>query len=176
LAEQQLLLVLDFLGVLDVVAQPCDLRFVTSTGWVRHVPDFLVIDRQGRWLVDVRPGERVRADDRLRFAASAEVALALGWRYLVVTGWRPNVVTVIDAVSAQRRALGDPFRLRQQLLAALSQGPMRFADLVATTTLPVLARAQALHLIWHHHLVVDLAAPLGNGSLVWPVASSLEVR
>jgi hypothetical protein len=40
LAEQRLLLVLDFLGVLDVVAQPCELRIVTSTGWVRHVPDF----------------------------------------------------------------------------------------------------------------------------------------
>jgi hypothetical protein len=176
LAEQRLLLVLDFLGVLDVVSQPCDLRFVTTMGWVRHVPDFLVTDRQGRSLVDVRPGERVRAEDRLRFAASAEVALTLGWRYLVVTGWRPSVVTAIDAVSAQRRALGDPFGLRPQLLAALEQGPTRFADLVAATTLPVLARAQALHLIWHHQLAVDLATPLGEGSLVWPVAAPGGLR
>jgi hypothetical protein len=86
------------------------------------------------------------------------------------------VVTAIDAVSAQRRALNDPFGMRQQLLAALSQGPMRFAGLVAATTLPVLARAQTLHLIWHHQVAVDLATPLGDGSLVWPVAASRDVR
>jgi len=168
LAEQRLLLVLDFLGVVDVVAQPVELRMVTSAGWVRHVPDFLVIGRDGVWLVDVRPAARVRAEDRLRFAGAAEVALALGWRYLVVTDWRPNIVTTVDAVSAQRRPVGDPLGLQPQLLAAVAHGgPVRFAELVEATTLPVVARAQALHLIWHHRLVVDLAVVLSEGSLVW---------
>jgi hypothetical protein len=96
-----------------------------------------------------------------------EVALALGWRYFVVTGWRPNVFTTVDAVSAQRRAVGDPLGLRELLVAVAQGGPVRFAELVAATALPVVARAQALHLMWHHRLVVDLAVALGEGSLVW---------
>jgi hypothetical protein len=53
------------------------------------VPDFLATGRDGTWLVDVRPGQRVKPDDRMRFAAAAELALVLGWRFAVVTGWRP---------------------------------------------------------------------------------------
>jgi hypothetical protein len=172
LAEQRLLLVLDFLGVLDVVAQPLELGMVTSTGWVRHVPDFLVSGRDGVWLIDVRPAARVREQDRLRFAGTAEVALAMGWRYLVVTGWRPNTFTTVDAVSAQRREVSDRFGLREPLVAAAAGGPVRFADLVAATALTVLARALALHLIWHRRLVVDLAVALGEGSLVWARSTS----
>jgi hypothetical protein len=52
------------------------------------------------------------------------------------------------------------------LLAAIGQGPMRFGELVEQTEVPAMALAQALHLIWNRRLGVDLAAPLGDGSLV----------
>jgi hypothetical protein len=55
LAEQRLLLVLDFLGVTEVLAQPFELRFTTAVGWARHFPDFLVTGRDGVWLLNVRP-------------------------------------------------------------------------------------------------------------------------
>ena len=171
LAEQRLLLVLDFLGVTDVVAQPLELRLTTVDGWARHVPDFLVTARDGVWLVDVRPAGRVGDDDRLRFAASAEAAVVMGWRYVVVTGWRPHVVGVLDAVSAQRRPLADPLGVRPELFQAATAGPMEFATLAEATSQPVAARAHALHLIWHRRLAMDLAAPLGEHTLVWAVES-----
>jgi hypothetical protein len=170
LAEQRLLMVLDFLGVEDVVSQPLGLRMSTAEGWAGHVPDFLVQGAGGPWLIDVRPAELVKAPDRVRFAGAAEAALAWGWRYLVVTGWRANVVGMIDALSAQRRGLADPFGVVPRLLAAVERGPVRFAELVASTGLPVIARAQALHLIWRRRLVVDLARPLRADSLVWSVS------
>lgn len=171
LAEQQLLQVVDFLGVVEVVSQPLELRMATVEGWARHVPDFLVVARDGTWLVDVRPVGRVGEEDRLRFAASAEVALVAGWRYVVVTGWQPNVISVVDALSAQRRPLADPLGVQAQLLAAAGAGPVEFAALVAATSWPVVARAHALHLLWHRRLAVDLAAPLGEHTPVWVVVS-----
>ncbi len=166
-AEQCLLLALDFLGVLEVVSQPHRMRFESESGPREHIPDFLAVTGEGTWLLDVRPANRIGAADRVKFAASAEAALACGWRYGVVGGWRPHVMTTLDTLSAQRRPLSDPLGLTGELLAAVAGGPVRFADLAAATRYPVVARAFAIHLIWHRALVIDLAGPFGDGTLVW---------
>ena len=56
---------------------------------------------------------------------------------------------------------------QQALLGAAADGPARFADLVAATSWPAVARAFAIHLIWHRLLAIDLAEPFGDSSLVW---------
>jgi hypothetical protein len=168
-AEQQLLLVLDFAGnVVEVLSQPFRLAFTASGGPGEHTPDFLAVTRDGVWLIDVRPGDRIKAEDRIRFAAAAEVALSCGWRYAVAAGWRPHVQATLDTLSAQRRPLADPLGLQPVLLALIERGPLRFGALVERTEVPAVARAQALHLIWNRSLGVDLAAPLGDQSLVHP--------
>lgn len=171
LAEQQVLVALDFLGVVDLLSQPFELRFALADGWASHVPDFLVVARDGVWLVNVRPAGRVRDADRRCFAAAAEVALCAGWRSVVVSGWRANVPAALDAMSAQRRRLDDPLGLQAQLLVAAACGPLTFAALVAATSLPTVARAHALHLLWHRRLGLDLVSPLSDNALVWPVAA-----
>src|SRR6266571_1181927 len=104
LEEARLLLALDFAGdLVDVLGQPVRLRYFTREGPREHVPDFLAFTRGGRWLIDVRPAARVAAEDRVAFAAAAEVAAAVGWRYAVVTGWKPHVLTTVDTLSSQRR-------------------------------------------------------------------------
>src|SRR5208283_4727630 len=146
-------------------------RVSTKLG-VLHTPDFLAVTSDGgRWLLDVRPAERIEAVDRGKFAASAEAALACGWRYGVVGGWQPHVMTTLDTLSAQRRPLADRLGLMPVLLAAAAGGPVRFADLVDQTAYPAVARAFAIHLIWHRKLAIDLAQPLGDDALVWPAAA-----
>lgn len=173
IAERHLLLVLDFAGgVVEVGSQPLRLEFATVAGWRWHVPDFLVVTRAGRWLVDVRPAGRVGRDDRVCFAASAEAALVAGWGYVVVTGWRPHVLSTVDALSAQRRALADPLGVREQLLAVAAGGPREFAEMVGAVALPAVARAHVLHLIWHRRLGVDLSVPLSDASTVWPAGAA----
>jgi len=170
LEERSLLLALDFTGVVEeVLPQPFLLRFGISGGEFReHVPDFLAVFRGGsRWLFDVRPAGLVKEDDATCFAAAAEAALEAGWRYSVVAGWRPHVLTGIDALSAQRRDLEDRLGLQDLLLRAVSAGPAVFGDLVAATPLPAVARAHALHLLWRRRLGIDLSRPAGDGSLVW---------
>ena len=166
-AEQRLLVALDFLGVREVVSQPHRMRFESAAGPREHTPDFLAVTGEGTWLLDVRPADRIAAADRVKFAASAEAALACGWRYGVVGGWQPHEMTTLDTLSAQRRPLSDPLGLAEALLGAAADGPARFADLVAATSWPAVARAFAIHLIWHRLLAIDLAEPFGDSSLVW---------
>jgi hypothetical protein len=168
IAEQRLLLALDFAGgVSDVLGQPFRLRFATASGWREHIPDFLAVTAQGGLLIDVRPGERIGDDDRGCFAAAREAALAAGWRYLVVTGWRPRVQTGLDTLSAQRRPLRDQLGLQPELMSAVASGPRSFGDLVEAARLPAVARAHALHLIWHRRLGIDLSAPINDAMQVW---------
>lgn len=172
-AEQRLLLALDFLGVAEVLSQPHRMRFGTTTlGMREHTPDFLAVFPDGsRWLVDVRPARRIEAVDAVKFAASAEAALACGWRYGVVGGWQPQVVTTLDTLSAQRRPLTDHLGLIPGLLAAAAGEPVRLAELVGQSAYPAVARAFAIHLIWHRKLAIDLARPLGDDTLVWHAAA-----
>lgn len=132
-----------------------------------HVPDFLAFTRSGRWLIDVRPAARVGAEDRVAFAAAAEVAAAVGWRYAVVTGWRPHVLTTVDTLSSQRRRLSDRLGMVDALMAKSADGPRPFGELVARTAAPAVARAYLLHLLWHRRLGMDLGAPLGDATLVY---------
>jgi hypothetical protein len=174
LEERSLLLALDFTGtLLEVLSQPFGLKFETADGKTgKHIPDYLAVLRDGsRWLIDVRPASLVKDEDAVRFAAAAEAALEAGWRYSVVAGWRPHVLTGIDALSAQRRDLEDQLGLQALLLKAAAAGPVPFGELVAVTPLPAVARAHALHLLWHRRLGIDLASPLGDASLVWPAGA-----
>jgi hypothetical protein len=171
LEERSLLLALDFTGTVEeVLSQPFRLEFETAGGdRGEHIPDFLAVFRDGsRWLLDVRPAGRIEDDDAVKFAAAAEAALEAGWRYSVVAGWRPHVLPALDALSAQRRELEDRLGLEDELFRAVADGPAAFGDMVAATRLPAVARAHALHLIWHRRLGIDLAAPLTGRSGVWP--------
>jgi hypothetical protein len=168
LEEQRLLLALDFVGAVEVLPQPFELDFEHVGGRTRHVPDFLaVMPGGGFWLFDVRPKHLVGEPDAVKFAAAQEAAAACGWRYSVATGWRPHVWTCLDHLSSQRRPLEDRLGIERELMEAAADRPRPFADLVGATRLPVLARAHATHLLWRRQLGVDLARPLGDGSLVW---------
>lgn len=169
LAEQRLLTALDFCGEMtDVLSQPFRLRFTTTDGGtVEHIPDFLTVTGNGTWLIDVRPAKLIEDDDRVKFAAAAEAALAQGWRYLVVGGWKPHVQSVLDAFSAQRRALDDPLGIQEELLRAAAAGPLPFRALAEATSYPVIGRAHALHLLWHRDLGASLAEPFSDRSLIW---------
>jgi len=174
LEEARLLLALDFAcAVVEVICQPFRLRFMTVDGRVEHIPDVLAVTAGGTWLIDVRPSGRIGEDDLVKFAASAEAALVCGWRYLVVAGWRPHVMATVDTLSSQRRLLADPLGLRDVVLDRMSSGPRGFADLVAGTVAPPVARAQLLHLLWHRRLSIDLARPLTDATLVRPVDGAL---
>lgn len=165
--EEFLLLASDFAADLEeALSQPFRLSFYAAGNKVDHTPDYLLLTRRGPVVVDVRPAARIRAMDNLKFAATAEAALSAGWRYAVVTGWRPHVRGAVDAMSAQRRPLNDVLGVQGQLRRAVAHGPLTYGELVERCTVPALARAHALHLLWHRDLGVDLSGPYGDERLI----------
>lgn len=166
LEEARVLMALDFAGdLLDVVSQPVKLTFATEHGERVHTPDYLAVARAGVWLIDVRPEHLIKPADMESFAAAAEVALACGWRYVVVGSWCEHVVASLDAISSQRRPLSDPLGLEQELLTAIGAGA-GFGQVVAGTRCEPVARAMLLHLIWVRRVGVDLSQPLSDCSRV----------
>jgi hypothetical protein len=167
LEEARVLLALDFAGrLVDVVSQPLKLRFATSSKVREHTPDFLAVTRSGTWLIDVRPEELIKDGDREAFAATAEVAVACGWRYVVAAGWREHVGSTLDALSSQRRPLSDPLGLRPGLLASAGQPDATFGQVAAASRCEPVARAQLLHLLWHRRMGVSLVEPLADRSVL----------
>jgi hypothetical protein len=155
--------------VIEVLPQPFTLTFEHVDGQAAHIPDFLaVVGDGGHWLLDVRPAGLIGEMDAVKFAASQEAAAACGWRYSVITGWRPHVLSGLDALSAQRRPLTDQLGCQLALLDAAADGPVHFGELVQATRLPAVGRAHAVHLLWHRQLGFDLGRPLSDSSLVWP--------
>ncbi|AYV26214.1 hypothetical protein EES41_05725 [Streptomyces sp. ADI95-16] len=151
---------------MEALAQPFRLRFQTVNGSVEHTPDYLLLTDGTPWLIDVRPAKRVAPEDEVKFAAAAEVALAAGWNYAVVSGWHDQAVGLIDTFSAGRRHLTDPLQLQEQLLLAAEDGPQPFGALVGRCSLEAVARAHAVHLLWHRRLGVRISGPLTDASTI----------
>lgn len=169
LAERRLLVAVDFAGdAEEVLSQPFTLRFTTMDGAEDHTPDFLVLLPGTAVLIDVRPVHLIKAKDMVKFAAARQAAAAAGWSYTVVAGWRRQVLSGVDALSARRRSMADRLGLQRELLELAGERPRRFGELAEATSLPAVARAHALHLLWHRRLAVDLARPLGDGAWIYP--------
>ncbi|MFJ3498873.1 TnsA-like heteromeric transposase endonuclease subunit [Streptomyces sp. NPDC086091] len=165
--EELLLLAADFsCSLMEALAQPFRLRFRSVNGSVEHIPDYLLLTDGTPWLIDVRPTKRIEPEDEVKFAAAAEVALVAGWNYAVVAGWRDHVVGLIDTFSAGRRRLTDPLQLQEQLLRAAEDGPQPFGTLVARCSLEAVARAHAMHLLWHRRLGLQITGPLTDASTI----------
>jgi hypothetical protein len=167
LEEVSLLVALDFLRASEVLSQPFRLDFEHVSGQAWHIPDFLAVLDGGMWLLDVRPMELIKEEDALKFAAAREAAASCGWRYSVVAGWRWHVWSVLDELSSRRRPSRDLLGIRDQLLEALDGGVMPFDRLAASTSMPAVARANIVRLLWNRELGVDLGSPLQDNSPVW---------
>ncbi|MBK0371506.1 hypothetical protein I3215_01075 [Streptomyces sp. RB110-1] len=172
LEEARLLLALDFVRVAEVLPQLFRLAFEHAKGRAEYIPDLPAVVPDGnRWPFDVRPRKLIGEDDALKFAAAHEAPAASGWRYDIVADWRPSVVSVLDQLSAQRRPLTESLGLREPLGEAADA--TSFGQLVESTSLPVVAQAQALHLLWHRRIGTGLGRPLTDAS---PVCISAHAR
>ncbi|AEW98238.1 hypothetical protein [Streptantibioticus cattleyicolor] len=78
--------------------------------------------RHGVRLVDVRPEALIKGSDRESFAATAEVAIARGWRYRVAARRREHAFAGPDAPASRRRPQSDPPGPRPVLFAGVADG------------------------------------------------------
>lgn len=163
------LLYADFdVAVHRIVAQPFLLKGTVDRRVRRHVPDFLLVDKQGPVVVDVKPLARL---------SNPKVAFTLDWTRKLVEGrgWRYEVWSEPPATELGNVRFLAGFRnprcfdetlldeVRQHDLSGVTLREALSADFGRP---PPLVRSAVLHLVWNQHLTVDVAAPLTGSSIL----------
>jgi hypothetical protein len=153
--------------VVGIVAQPFSLHWREAGRSRRHVPDYLLVLRDGqRRIIDVASPERATQSATLRgHRVCRTAANRLGWS----SGMRgaPDLAYLRNLrllAGARRRHWAVP-QYESAVLAAAGE-PIAIANLEAEVGPQVLARPVVLHLIWHGQLLADLGRPLSRATIV----------
>jgi hypothetical protein len=157
-AERDVLMAMDAdPGVEAVASQPMWLHWAGEPGRARrHAPDFFARRADGTgMLIDVRPDDRISAEDGAVFAATAAVAGQAGWAY--------DRVGVLPAVrAANLRWLAGyrhPRYARPAVMAALAEvfaGPRPLRAGAAEVGDPVAVLPVLFAMLWRGELAADL--------------------
>ncbi|MGH3180360.1 MAG: TnsA-like heteromeric transposase endonuclease subunit [Streptosporangiaceae bacterium] len=167
--ERDHVMLMDFdPGITGIASQPFWLHWHDEDGRPRrHAPDFFARRADGGGVVvDVRPDDRIPAQDAEVFRATAAACGQAGWEFRRAGTIDPVVRANVRWLSRYRHqrsrrepaatALLEAFAGGRPLLA----GAARAGDLVAV--LPV-----AYHLLWRRELCCDLSVLLDAASMTW---------
>jgi hypothetical protein len=168
--ERDHLMLLDFDPlVTGMASQPFRLSWTGPEGKrIRHTPDFFVRRADGTALVvDVRPGERIKPPDEVKFAATAAACSLVGWDFTRVGVPDAVLMANVRWLAGYRHPRVHRAGVAARMMAVFAEGcglldgARHVGDPVAV--LPVL-----FHLLWRQALTADLGAGL--------LAADTEVR
>jgi hypothetical protein len=161
------LLLADFDPQVAVIAAQPFLVTAPSGGRVRrHVPDFLVIGRDGGVrVVNVKPADQLdvpKVADALAWAG--EVFAARGWEHEIWSGAAPVLLANVRFLAG--------YRFADRVDATLAEAITRQAPAAATIgeleqgwpDRPGDVRAAVLHLVWRGVFRTDLLVPLSSAT------------
>jgi hypothetical protein len=153
--------------VCSIAAQPFHVTGRSEGRVRRHVPDFLLVDRDGVvTVVNVKPAGRAR---------EPEVAAALGWagRVFAQRGWRHEVWSGAPAVVLANVRFAAAYRHGDRVDAGVVARVAEVAGPVSVGGLEAgwpgragEVRAAALHLLWRCVFVTDLSVPLSASTVL----------
>jgi hypothetical protein len=152
-----------------IAAQPLRLIGPDGARIRRHVPDLLLVDRDGGVrLVDVKSRDRVeRPENREVFAWTEETIAGRGWAFEVWSQAPLPLLTNIRFLAGYRREALIEASLIPDVLA-LARPPAAIIDVERALAVrpTALVRPVILHLIWMGELEADLMRPLSRESIV----------
>lgn len=166
--ERDHVMLMDFdPGITGIASQPFWLHWQDGDGRLRrHAPDFFARRADGGGVVvDVRPDDRIPAEDAEVFRVTALACGQAGWEFRRAGTIDPVLRANVRWLSRyrHRRCLVPP--IAAVLLEAFAGGRGLFegAELAGDRlrTLPVL-----FHLMWQRQLTADLSVPLGSAAVV----------
>jgi hypothetical protein len=154
--------------VASIAAQPFHV-----TGWWegrtrRHVPDFLLVDRDDLvTVVNVKPAELLsipKVAEALGWAG--KVVAERGWRHEIWSGAPAAVLANVRFVAAYRHSN----RVAADVVARVEDavdGPVSISELEATWPHQSgEVRSAALHLLWRGTVRADLSVPLSGSTVL----------
>lgn len=154
--------------VWGIVAQPFLMKVEVDGRIRRHVPDFLLMTRDGPQVVDVKPFRRLREPTvGFTFGWARQLVEARGWHYDVWSEPPPARLENIQFLAGYRR----PWLFRTDLLEAVLGAGLDGVLLgEASSLFPEFERPQVQaavhHLLWTGHLVTDLDDPLHSSHVL----------
>lgn len=173
--ELSRLLYADFdASVSRIIAQPFIIRARVGRQERKHIPDYLLLTREGPVVVDVKPRSRLsRPEVSLSLSWTRQLVEQRGWRYEV---WNepPDVelanVRFLAGYRNKRcfaQALLDELRADDLAGQSLSEACRSRTGWSAS-----LVRSALFHLVWTHRFTIDLTRPLSAALVLGFGASS----
>jgi hypothetical protein len=152
-------------GVAAVAAQPFQLVGADKERIRRHVPDVLLVGRDGGvTVVDVKASSRLADPDvRAQFSWTRRLAGLRGWEFEVWSGADRVLLDNVRFLAGYRRNRVIAAKLAPVVLEVASGQPtVGSIERALSGRHPcVLVRPVVLHLLWTGRLSADLTRPLG---------------
>jgi hypothetical protein len=172
--ERDHVMLMDFdPAITGIASQPFWLRWQDDGRSRRHAPDFFARRADGgAVVVDVRPDDRIPAQDAEVFRVTAEACRQAGWEFRRAGTIDPVLRANVRWLSRYRHR-----RCRQEpaataLLEAFSAAGGPLLATAARVGDPVAVLPVAYHLLWRRELGCDLSVLLGGTSMAWTPAGS----
>jgi hypothetical protein len=154
--------------VVSIAAQPFHVTGRFEGRIRQHVPDFLLVDRDGLvTVVNVKPAELV---------SDPTVAAALGWagKVFAERGWRHEIWSGVPAAVLSNVRFLAAYRYRDRVAAdVLVRVEAAVGEAVSLGELEAAwphqsgeVRSAALHLVWRGTLRADLLTPLSGSTVL----------
>lgn len=167
--ERDHAMMLDFdREVVGLSSQPFRLSWRDVDGKATsHTPDYFVRRADGTAVVvDVRPADRVKPKDEVKFQQTALVCAAVaGWSFRLVHELDPVVVANVTWLSGYRHPRHDHLRAGELLREVFAGGEELLAGAEKVGD-PIGCLPVLFHLLWRGELVIDVSVPVHDGSLV----------
>ena len=174
-----------FLGVLDVVSQPCEIPFRLANGReFTYTPDFLVYYRLGSQtyetypkplLVEVKPAALWRQNWRkwlTKWKAAHRYAQTMGWRFHILDESRIRDTTFENIAFLQPYArMAFDEAESEWIVSALRDIGSASVDHLLATHFMGIYRANGISHLWHllatRRLDCDITRPLNHQTELW---------
>ncbi len=169
LLERDWMLLLDFDREVEwICEQPLRLRYLADGRSASHVPDLLAWRSGTPELCDVKSTERVENRGFQAQVRATDLACAeAGFGYRVLSEPAPQLLMNVRWLAGFREPPPDPDGERPRMLVALAGGRSAISELLADACEPALARPVLMHLLWAGDVLVDVAEPISEYSVVW---------
>ncbi|KUO00436.1 transposase [Streptomyces caeruleatus] len=150
-------------SVRHIAAQPFLLKAQVQGKVRKHIPDYLLLTREGPLVVDVKPSRRLENPEVVfTFAWTRQVVQDRGWAYQVLSEPEPALLENVRFLAGYRRVWLFPADVLEAADGAIVDGmPLDEALGAVGGFAPELVRAGVFHLLWSGRFTTDLRQPLG---------------
>ncbi|MEV6397935.1 TnsA-like heteromeric transposase endonuclease subunit [Streptomyces sp. NPDC051907] len=159
--------------VVGLASQPFRVMWQGETRRISHTPDYFARLEDGSGLaVDVRSADRVGPEDTVKFSATEAMCQEMGcWSFALVH--EPDLVEMANVrwLSGYRHARNRVGDVAKRLMDAFAD-PRLLMDGAEAVGDPLSVLPTLYHLLWCGDLRLDLAVPLGDGSVIGRAAVS----